>query len=97
MEEHKKILIRNCLLKSQEVFNDAKFNFENDRYKVTLNRVYYSIFYSIMALGYKDNFVSSKHKQLMGWFNKKYIKNHLTTGKKQIMRLTAQAFYRGIK
>ena len=26
-----------------------------------------------MSLGYLDNFITSKHKQLMGWFNKKYI------------------------
>ena len=26
-----------------------------------------------MALGYKDNFITSKHKQLMGWFNKAYV------------------------
>lgn len=25
------------------------------------------------ALAYKNNFVTSKHSQLMGWFNKKYI------------------------
>ena len=73
MEEHSEILIKNCLLKSQEALNDARFNYENDRFAVSLNRIYYSIFYSVMALGYKDNFITSKHKQLMGWFNKKYI------------------------
>lgn len=40
---------------------------------MTLNRVYYSIFYSVLALAYKDGFVTSKHLQLKGWFNKKYI------------------------
>ena len=73
MEEYNKVLLKNCLTKSLEAFNDAKFNFENNRFKVTLNRIYYSIFYSVMALGYKENFISSKHKQLMGWFNKTYI------------------------
>jgi len=73
MEEYNKVLLRNCLTKSIEAFNDAKFNFENNRFKVTLNRIYYSIFYSVLALGYKDSFITSKHKQLMGWFNKTYI------------------------
>lgn len=73
MEEDNRVLLRNCLTKSLEAFNDAKFNFENNRFKVTLNRIYYSIFYSVMALGYKENFITSKHKRLMGWFNKTYI------------------------
>ncbi|HKZ37383.1 MAG TPA: HEPN domain-containing protein [Chryseolinea sp.] len=73
MEEYNRVLLRNCLTKSLEAFNDAKFNFENNRFKVTLNRIYYSIFYSVMALGYKENFITSKHKRLMGWFNKIYI------------------------
>ena len=73
MKESDKVLLRNCLTKSLEAINDAKFNFENNRFKVTLNRIYYSIFYSVMALGYKDNFITSKHKQLMGWFNKAYV------------------------
>ena len=54
MEEYNRVLLRNCLTKSLEAFNDAKFNFENNRFKVTLNRIYYSIFYSVMALGYKE-------------------------------------------
>ena len=73
MEEYNRVLLRNCLTKSLEAFNDAKFNFENNRFKVTLNRIYYSIFYSVMALGYKENFITSKHKRLMGWYNKIYI------------------------
>ena len=38
-----------------------------------MNRVYYAIFYIVAALGYKHNFVTSKHSTLMGWFNKKFI------------------------
>src|SRR3989304_624017 len=49
------------------------FNIENDRYFTASNRIYYSIFYSVISLGYLDSFITSKHNQLMGWFNKKYI------------------------
>jgi uncharacterized protein (UPF0332 family) len=72
-EEYKEILIKNCHSKSIQSFNDAMLGIENNRISMALNRIYYSIFYSVMALAYKDNFISSKHKQLMGWFNKKYI------------------------
>lgn len=73
MDESKKIHITNCLAKSKEAFEDAEFNYKNGRFSVTLNRIYYSIFYSVLALAYKDEFVTSKHLQLKGWFNKKYI------------------------
>jgi len=37
------------------------------------NRIYYAVFYLVLALGYLDGFTTGKHHQLMGWFNKKYI------------------------
>jgi uncharacterized protein (UPF0332 family) len=73
MAEYENILILNCLDKSFQAYEDACLGIENKRYSMALNRIYYSIFYSVLALGYKDNFITSKHKQLMGWFNKKYI------------------------
>jgi uncharacterized protein (UPF0332 family) len=73
LEEFKQIQINNCIRKSEEALSDAIFSFENKRYSITLNRIYYAIFYSVLALAYKDNFITSKHLQLKGWFNKKYI------------------------
>ena len=73
MDESEKIHIINCLAKSKEAFEDAEFNFQHGRFSVTLNRIYYSMFYSVLALAYKDGFVTSKHLQLKGWFNRKYI------------------------
>ena len=48
-------------------------NFDNEFYSTCQNRLYYAIFYIVTALAYKDNFITSKHSQLMSWFNKKYI------------------------
>jgi hypothetical protein len=38
------------------------------------NRIYYSIFYAVTALTIKNNFSTSKHRQLLSWFNKNYVK-----------------------
>ena len=38
-----------------------------------MNRIYYSMFYMLHALGLKFQFESSKHSQLLGWFNKNFI------------------------
>jgi uncharacterized protein (UPF0332 family) len=73
MQEHKNVLIRNCLEKSRQALSDAGYPLKDGRKNLVLNRLYYSIFYSVLAIGYKDEFVTSKHAQLMGWFNKKYI------------------------
>lgn len=39
-----------------------------------LNRLYYAIFYAVAALAQKFNFITSKHSQLLGWFNREFIK-----------------------
>ncbi len=39
-----------------------------------VNRIYYGMFYSILALALKFNFETSKHQQLIGWFNKEFIR-----------------------
>lgn len=57
MQQRKNILINNSVKKADEA----------------LNRTYYSIFYSVLGLGYYSDFITSKHNQLKGWFNKKFI------------------------
>lgn len=72
-EPDKNILIKNCLSKSRQAISDAIYNIKDGRQNTALNRIYYSIFYSVMALAYKEGFITSSHSQLMGWFNKKFI------------------------
>ncbi len=73
MEQDKKVLIDNAFKKSHEAICSAESNFENKFYSTCQNRLYYAIFYAVTALAYKDDFITSKHAQLMSWFNKKYI------------------------
>jgi uncharacterized protein (UPF0332 family) len=73
LDENKGFFIENFLRKSEEALLDSKINIENQRLHNALNRIYYSIFYAVIALGYQEGFISSKHKQLMGWFNKKFL------------------------
>ncbi|MBO6271938.1 HEPN domain-containing protein [bacterium] len=66
-------LINKAIQKSDEAMLSALSNFKDKHYDACQNRLYYSIFYMVSALAYKENFITSKHSQLMGWFNKKYI------------------------
>jgi uncharacterized protein (UPF0332 family) len=50
---------------------------ENDMLSAAVNRIYYGIFYSLLALGLNYDFQTSKHQQLIGWFNREFIKSGL--------------------
>lgn len=75
--ENKIFLIENQIRKAQETIEDARISIQNGRYRNALNRIYYSIFYIVTALAIKHDFATSKHKQLMGWFNKNFLKEAL--------------------
>ena len=40
-----------------------------------MNRIYYAGFYIISTLAVIDGFSTARHKQLIGYFNKEYIKS----------------------
>lgn len=48
--------------------------YDNGRYKNTLNRAYYAIFYAIRAVNALDDFDSSKHSGVIAFFNQHYVK-----------------------
>ena len=69
----KEDVIKRAIEKSDTALRDARSNFDDECLDTALNRIYYAIFYIVVALGYKHDFVTSKHATLMGWFNKKFI------------------------
>jgi len=70
----KDIIINYSIEKSWEAARDAKLAIENNSFFNAENRIYYAIFYLVSALALKNEFSTSKHRQLMGWFNQNYIK-----------------------
>lgn len=70
-------LVKYRLKESNEAEKDVELLLENGRLRAALNRVYYSMFYSLMALGINFEFETSKHAQLIGWFNKTFVKAQL--------------------
>ncbi|MDD5091334.1 MAG: HEPN domain-containing protein [Candidatus Wallbacteria bacterium] len=59
---------------SSEALSAARLMLENGFLSAAVNRIYYSTFYLITALALKDGFTASKHRQLIGWFNRTYIR-----------------------
>jgi uncharacterized protein (UPF0332 family) len=52
---------------------EAEVLLNNDMLRGSMNRIYYSMFYMLQALSLKYQFESSKHAQLLGWFNKTFV------------------------
>lgn len=73
MTEDKKLAINIKIEKAIATLDDSKFLLDNNKLHIAVNRLYYSIFYILSALAEKDNFMTSKHIQLLGWFNKNYV------------------------
>ena len=61
--------------RSLEELENAKALFKDKKYKLTLNRSYYSIFHGMRAVNVLDEFDSSKHSGVIAYFNRFHVKN----------------------
>lgn len=89
-KENRIVIIDNNIQKSYQAINDAEILLKNEGFSGALNRIYYSIFYILSALAIKFNYKTSKHTQLIGWFNKNFVKNHKV--ERKIGKLVQKAF-----
>jgi len=65
--------IKSYIKRAKQTLESAKFNLDANDLLTAQNRIYYACFYIVKPLSLLDNFVTSKHKVLLDWFNKKYI------------------------
>lgn len=78
MQQHSRNeMIQYRLQRSKQTIAEAKGALKNNQLHLAANRIYYAIFYSVSALSLTQNFSTSKHKQLLGWFTKTFIKTQL--------------------
>ena len=70
-------LIKYRLREATETIQDVQLLLDNDRLRAAINRIYYGMFYSLLALGLAYEFETSKHQQLIGWFNRNFINEGL--------------------
>lgn len=74
-------LIQYRLTEAKDTQVDVELLISHERIRAAINRIYYSMFYSLLALGLKYEFETSKHAQLIGWFNKSFINEGLIDSK----------------
>lgn len=80
-EKDRESLIKYRLEQANETILDVELLVENRRLRSAINRIYYGMFYALLALGTAHQFETSKHAQLIGWFNKNFIHNGLIAPK----------------
>jgi len=83
-------LINYRVQQAHETVKEVEFQIENNFLVIAVNRIYYGMFYMLLALALKNGFKTSKHSQLLGWFNKEFVK----TGKidREIGKIIHKAF-----
>lgn len=74
LDKEKEILISNYVEKAEKTVEDVDFLIKNKKFFMAVNRIYYGIYYILSALSLKHDFSTSKHAQLIGWFNKNFVK-----------------------
>ena len=67
-------LIRLRLQQAHETVQSVETLLAAGDFRAAINRIYYGMFYAVLALALHTNFQTSKHGQLQGWFNKNFIK-----------------------
>ena len=76
--ENRQELITYRFGQAKETFELARFLTDQGKLSVAVNRIYYGMFYALGALALKHGFTTSKHSQLIGWFNKYFVSTHIT-------------------
>ncbi len=75
VEADKKALAQYRLEQAGESLDEAKFLLTGEKSpRSIINRVYYAMFYAILALLIYEPYSSSKHSGVLGYFNRRFIK-----------------------
>jgi len=77
MKEIEKQAIKEVVNKAGEKLLTAKVDFENKRYEDSISRAYYCIYHIISACLLVKGLTFSSHKEVIGNFNKEFIKTNI--------------------
>lgn len=73
-DDNRQALIEYRLKQAEETIQEVEKLIEINLLNVAVNRIYYGMFYCLNALSLQYEFQSSKHLQLIGWFNQTFVK-----------------------
>ena len=76
--EKKRDLALYRLQQAEESLDEARFLYEGQKSpRSVINRAYYAMYYSVLALFIFESYSSSKHSGVLSYFNQRFIKGNL--------------------
>lgn len=76
-EEHRSELVRYWWSKAEESMASAKREFEAESYSITVNRLYYAIFYGVSAALFERGQSFRKHSGVRSAFHREFVRTGL--------------------
>lgn len=70
-------LVKHRLSQAKENLEEAKILYNANKFKGANNRAYYSIFHTIRSVLALEPIDFKKHKDVVGYFNKNYVKTEI--------------------
>jgi uncharacterized protein (UPF0332 family) len=89
-EAQRSHLVYTRIQQAEQSILDAQVCADQDMPWVAVNRIYYGMFYAMLALGLLKDYETSKHQQIIGWFNKNFI--HTGVFPKQFTQYVKDAY-----
>jgi len=74
MQDNIELLIKYRTEQASHTVKEIQILIDNELFTIAINRIYYGMFYMLLALSLKEEFKTSKHLQLIGWFNKEFVR-----------------------
>lgn len=90
MKDALRILANFRLEQAQESLESAQILYDSKKYRPSVNRAYYAMFYSVLALLALEGKGSSKHSGIISQFDRLYIKKGFFS--KEISKWLHEAF-----
>ncbi len=73
-DDDRNVLIKHRIEKAENLSDEVAIHIRNSHLATAVNRIYYGMFHALSALALKKGFTTSKHLQLIGWFNRTFVK-----------------------
>ncbi len=90
MNPEKESYIKYRLSRAWDTFDDAKILASKKKWNSTINRLYYSAYYAVMALLLKNDLNPTTHNGAKSNFTEYFIKNHVID--KRLGKIYSQLF-----
>jgi hypothetical protein len=77
VKEERQALIEYRLEQAEESLDSAQLLLDHKKYRPSVSRSYYAMFYAVQALLIRKKIITSKHSGAISLFNREFVKNDI--------------------